>query len=60
MLIMLLLGCALLLAYSNGANDNFKAAATLYSSGSLGYEAAKRLATLAQVSGSVASVVLAR
>jgi len=55
----LLLGCALVLAYANGANDNFKAVATLYGSRSLGYEAARRLATAAQVSGSLASVVLA-
>ena len=59
MLIFMLLGAALGLAYANGANDNFKAAATLYGSKSLGYEGARRLATLAQVSGSIASVLLA-
>lgn len=30
----------LLLAYTNGANDNFKGVATLYGSGTLGYRSA--------------------
>lgn len=59
MLIILLLVCAIALAYANGANDNFKATATLYGSGSLDYESARRLATAAQLTGSVASVALA-
>lgn len=59
MLIILLLLTALALAFANGANDNFKATATLYGSGSLEYEPARRLATGAQVAGSLASVVWA-
>jgi PiT family inorganic phosphate transporter len=59
LLIIALLGAALALAYANGANDNFKAAATLYGSRSLDYQAARRLATASQVSGSLLSVVLA-
>ena len=35
------------LAYSNGANDNFKGVATLYGSGTLAYRPALGLATLA-------------
>ena len=58
MLLALLLGTALALAYANGANDNFKATATLYGSGAAGYPEARRLATLAQLCGSAASVVL--
>ncbi|MGH0028858.1 MAG: anion permease [Myxococcota bacterium] len=57
--IALLLLAALALAWANGANDNFKATATLYGSGTLDYEAGRRLATAAQLCGSVASVVLA-
>lgn len=59
MLIGLLLLAALALAWANGANDNFKATATVYGAGAMGYSRARRLATAAQLSGSVASVVLA-
>ena len=59
MLIALLLIAALTLAFANGANDNFKATATLYGSGSLAYGPARRLATVAQISGSLASVIWA-
>jgi len=50
---------ALLLAYANGANDNFKATATVYGSATLRYRTSLVLATAAQVVGSVASVFLA-
>jgi hypothetical protein len=50
---------ALVLAFANGSNDNFKAVATLYGSGAMGYRAALRLATGAQIAGSLASVVIA-
>ncbi len=50
---------AFVLAYANGANDNFKATATVYGSGALPYKRALKLATLAQLSGSVASLFLA-
>ena len=50
---------ALVLAFANGSNDNFKAVATLYGSGAMGYRSALRLATGAQIAGSLASIVLA-
>ncbi len=59
MLPLLLILSAGLLAYANGANDNFKPVATLYGSGTLGYDAARRLALVAQLAGSLASVLLA-
>ena len=55
----LLLLTVLALAYANGANDNFKATATIYGSETLGYRGALALATVAQVLGSVASVFVA-
>jgi PiT family inorganic phosphate transporter len=58
-IILLLVLAALLLSYANGANDNFKAVATIYGSTTLDYRAALALATAAQVAGSVASVLLA-
>lgn len=48
-----------LLAYANGANDNFKAVATLYGSSTLSYRQSLVVATVAQLLGSVASIVLA-
>lgn len=59
MTLFLLLVAALLLAWANGSNDNFKATATLFGSGTVDYRGALRLATAAQVAGSVASVLLA-
>lgn len=47
------------LAYSNGANDNFKGVATLYGSGTVTYRTALAWATVATLAGSVASLVLA-
>ena len=47
------------LAYSNGANDNFKGVATLYGSGTASYRCALALATLATLLGSLASLLLA-
>lgn len=58
-MLVLLFMASLALAYANGSNDNFKATATLYGSRRLDYHAALRLATAAQVSGSIASVILA-
>ncbi|MBU0498450.1 MAG: inorganic phosphate transporter family protein [Gammaproteobacteria bacterium] len=48
------------LAWSNGANDNFKGVATLYGSGVLSFRAALAWATVATVSGSLVSVWLAQ
>ena len=59
MLIVVLVVTVALLAYANGSNDNFKAVATLYGSGTLSYRAALALASVAQLVGSIASVALA-
>lgn len=58
-ILLILLLSVVLLAYANGANDNFKAVATLYGSSTLTFRASLVVATVAQVLGSVASVVLA-
>lgn len=58
MLIMLCLA-AVLLAYSNGANDNFKGVATIWGSGEADYRTALWLATLATVIGAIAALYLA-
>jgi PiT family inorganic phosphate transporter len=55
---LLIIAC-FLLAWSNGANDNFKGVATLYGSGGAGYTAALRWATGATLLGSLVSVALA-
>ena len=47
------------LAYSNGANDNFKGVASLYGSGTCSYRTALGWATLTTFAGSVCSVLLA-
>ncbi len=47
------------LAWSNGANDNFKGVATLYGSGACGFRPALLWATVATVGGSLLSMVLA-
>ena len=58
--IITLLGfAALFLAFSNGANDNFKGFATIWGSATLPYRSALILATIATVAGGLASVVLA-
>ena len=60
MLIVSLLLAVLALAWANGANDNLKATATAYGSGAIDYARARQLATAAQLSGSLASIVLAK
>jgi inorganic phosphate transporter, PiT family len=47
------------LAYSNGANDNFKGVATLFGSRTTHYKHAIRWATLTTFAGSLASIFLA-
>ena len=54
----LVLAC-IALAYTNGANDNFKAVATLFGSAQLSYRAAIGLATASQLVGSLFSLVIA-
>ncbi|MBI5138152.1 MAG: inorganic phosphate transporter [Nitrospirae bacterium] len=56
----LLLGAALLLAFANGANDNFKGFATVWGADLLTYRQALALATGASLAGSLASLVLAQ
>ncbi len=50
----------LLLAFANGANDNFKGVATLFGSGTTSYRRALVWATATTVLGSLAALVLAR
>ena len=47
------------LAYSNGANDNFKGVATLFGSGTANYKRAIGWATVTTFAGSVGSIFLA-
>src|SRR6266568_3241043 len=55
----LLLLLVLLVAYSNGANDNFKGVATLYGANVADYRKALVIATSATFAGCVASVFVA-
>jgi PiT family inorganic phosphate transporter len=48
-----------LLAWSNGSNDNFKGVATIYGSGTASYRVALAWATVAQLAGSLLTLVLA-
>ena len=50
---------AVFLAYSNGANDNFKGVSTLFGSGTADFKKALNWASLTTVLGSVASVFFA-
>jgi PiT family inorganic phosphate transporter len=49
----------LFLAYSNGANDNFKGVATLFGSGATSYKSAITWATISTFAGSLTSLFLA-
>lgn len=55
----LLIPTALFVAFSNGANDNFKGFATVWGSDTLNYRQALTLATVATVAGSLAALMLA-
>lgn len=55
----LILLAAFFLAYSNGANDNFKGVATLFGGGTTDYKKAISWATFTTMIGSLTSVVLA-
>ena len=59
MTIVFLLLAVAFLAYSNGANDNFKGVASLFGSRTVGYRAALTWATLTTFAGSVCSIFLA-
>lgn len=54
----ILLASVLLLAYSNGANDNFKGVATLFGSGTSNYRRALVWATLSTLAGSLLALLL--
>ena len=60
MLVVTIVFVGLLLAYANGANDNFKGVATLVGSGTTSYRRALLWATVTTALGSVAALVLAR
>lgn len=53
-----LIGTVFFLAYSNGANDNFKGVATLFGSGTTGYRGALWWATVTTLAGSCAALFL--
>ena len=59
MILILLFLAATFLAYSNGANDNFKGVATLFGSGTTDYKKAITWATVTTLSGSIAAIFLA-
>jgi PiT family inorganic phosphate transporter len=58
MILLFLAAC--FLAYSNGANDNFKGVASLFGSGTTSYRAAIGWATVTTLAGSICSIFLAR
>ena len=58
-LLLLVLLAALFLAFSNGANDNFKGVATLFGSGTCSYRTALIWATVTTLAGSLLALALA-
>jgi inorganic phosphate transporter, PiT family len=60
MLIILLTLAAMLVAYANGANDNFKGVASLFGSQTCGYRTAIVWATVTTFAGSIVSIFLAQ
>jgi PiT family inorganic phosphate transporter len=59
LILIILFLAACFLAYSNGANDNFKGVATLFGSGTTNYKKAINWATVTTLAGSVAAIFLA-
>jgi PiT family inorganic phosphate transporter len=59
-IVILILVAVLFLAYSNGANDNFKGVATLFGSRTCGYRTALIWATVTTLAGSLLALVLAQ
>ncbi len=55
----LLFLAAILLCYSNGANDNFKGFATVWGSGAADFDTAKLFATIATVAGAITALYIA-
>jgi inorganic phosphate transporter, PiT family len=60
MTIALLFVTVCFLAYSNGANDNFKGVASLFGSGTTSYRAALTWATITTLAGSICALFLAQ
>jgi PiT family inorganic phosphate transporter len=60
LLLLFLILATCFLAYSNGANDNFKGVASLFGSGTTLYRRAIRWATATTFAGSIASILLAQ
>src|SRR3954454_10776781 len=58
--IVLVAAAVLFLAYSNGANDNFKGVATLFGSGTASYRTALVWATITTLGGSLCALLLAQ
>jgi inorganic phosphate transporter, PiT family len=59
MILTFLATTALFLAFSNGANDNFKGFATVWGSASLSYRTALLLSNIATLVGGIVSIILA-
>ena len=59
MILIILFIAACFLAYTNGANDNFKGVATLFGSGTTSYKKAINWATITTLAGSIAAIFLA-
>jgi PiT family inorganic phosphate transporter len=59
-MVVFILAVGLLLAFANGANDNFKGFATVWGARTLGFRAALIWAAIATAAGSAASIVLAQ
>src|SRR4051794_11950511 len=57
--LLLIVLAVLFLAYSNGANDNFKGVATLFGSGTCSYRTALIWATITTLAGSLLALALA-
>jgi inorganic phosphate transporter, PiT family len=60
MITVLLFVSVCFLAYSNGANDNFKGVASLFGSGATSYRAALAWATITTLAGSICALFLAQ
>ena len=60
MIFILLLLATCFLAFSNGANDNFKGVASIYGSGTAGYKVSISWATATTFAGSITSIFLAQ
>ena len=60
MIFILLLLATCFLAFSNGANDNFKGVASIYGSGTASYKASISWATATTFAGSITSIFLAQ